>query len=97
MESDTTGTGVFELRKWGSELDYKLTVANIEDFVAAHVHYEVAGENGPVVVELFDGSTSGRTQSVLAEGTITEDDLVGPLEGATVSDLTEGIRATTRT
>ncbi|NHN46511.1 CHRD domain-containing protein [Halostella sp. JP-L12] len=93
VDTEATGTGTFKLRKGGSELQYKLTVANITDAVAAHIHYEVAGENGPVIVGLYGGSTTGRTQGVLAEGTITDDDLTGPFSGRTVADLVDAIRA----
>jgi len=95
VDTTATGTGVFKLRKGGSELRYKLTVANIEDVVAAHIHYEVTGENGPVVAGLFDDPEEGegRTQGVLAEGTIADEDLVGPLEDGTVSDLVDEIHA----
>lgn len=93
VETDARATAVFRLGRGGSALEYKLTVANIEDVVAAHIHYEVAGENGPVVVGLFSGSTSGRTQGVLASGTITEADLTGPFTDRSFDELLDAIRA----
>jgi hypothetical protein len=56
-------------------------VANIENVVAAHIHLAPAGVNGPVVAFLFSGAPSGRSNGVLAEGTITAANLVGPLAG----------------
>lgn len=81
------GQAVFRLSRDGSELTYRLIVANIENVVAAHVHLAPAGTNGPVVARLYPvGSptqtTEGRTQGVLAEGTITAATLQGPLVGA---------------
>jgi hypothetical protein len=37
--------------------------------------------------------TEGRTNGVLAEGTITSEDLVGPLEGSTLSELIDEMEA----
>ncbi len=93
VETDATGTAKFKLDEQEATLDYKLIVANIEDVVAAHIHYEVANENGPVVVGLFSGSTDGRTQGVLAEGTISEDDLTGPFGDRSFEELVEAIQA----
>ena len=60
----------------------------------AHIHLAPAGENGPVTVWLYpDGPPpqliEGRFNGVLATGTITDDDLVGPLAGMTVADLVQ--------
>jgi hypothetical protein len=69
------------------ELDYRLTVSNIENVVAAHIHIGNEGENGPVVAPLFSDDSGVSEDGVLATGTITEDDLVGPLEGKSFSEL----------
>jgi 2',3'-cyclic-nucleotide 2'-phosphodiesterase/3'-nucleotidase len=92
VDTDATGTAIFKLHQGGLALRYKLTVANTDDVNAAHIHYEVAGENGPVIVTLFSDSTSGRTRGVLAEGTITNDDLSGPFSDRSVDDLLDAIR-----
>jgi hypothetical protein len=93
------GQAIFQLSKDGSELYYKLIVANIEDVRMAHIHTAPAGQNGPVVVWLFppDGPPAelipGRSDGVLAEGTITADDLVGPLVGNPLQTLVDMIEA----
>lgn len=87
---DTAGQGqaIFHLSQDGLSLDYKLIVANIENVNAAHIHLGAAGVNGPVVVGLFSGAAgSGRTDGVLAEGTITAASLSGPMAGKTMADL----------
>lgn len=88
------GEVVFRANADGSELSFRLTVANMENVVAAHIHSGEPGVNGPVVVLLFGGpTTSGRTNGVLAEGTITAGDLTGPLAGMTIADLLDLISA----
>lgn len=88
------GQAIFQLSPDGSELSFKLIVANIENVFAAHIHLAPAGQNGPVVVPLYtSGPIPGRFQGVLAEGVITDADLTGPLAGATLADLVAEIDA----
>jgi len=72
-----------------------LIVANINNVVAAHIHSGAAGVNGPVVAFLAGPfpAGSGRTDGVLAEGTITAANLVGPFAGHPLSHLVEAMRA----
>jgi CHRD domain len=95
VDSDAKGLAIFRLSNDGTELDYKVIVANIEDVTAAHIHLAPKGENGSIVVFLFNPETptDGRTNGVLAKGTITSADLVGPLEGATLSELIDEMEA----
>ena len=98
VETQAQGQAIFKLSADGTELRYKLIVANIENVLMAHIHLGEAGENGPVVVWLYpDGPPpqliEGRFQGVLAEGVITDADLVGPLAGATMEDLLAEIEA----
>lgn len=77
-----------------TSLEFMLMVANIENVVASHIHLGPAGSNGPVVAFLY-GSVSpagGRVQGVLARGTITSSDLVGPLAGQDLSVLFAALR-----
>src|SRR5439155_4603288 len=73
------GQAIFQLSDDGGSLDYKLIAANIENVVMAHIHVAAAGVNGPIVVFLFGpvAPGGGRTDRVLAEGTITAGDLIG--------------------
>ncbi len=91
-ETNATGQAIFHLKNNGTELHYKLIVANIQDVFMAHIHWAYEGQNGPIVAWLFpDGPPPspipGPVNGVLAEGVITADDLTGPLENAEVSDL----------
>jgi hypothetical protein len=94
-ETNAHGTAIFSVSEDGSELSFKLIVANIENVVAAHIHIGAAGVNGPVVLFLYENAVpgSGRFSGVLSTGTATAADLVGPLEGQPLSDLIEAIEA----
>lgn len=95
VDSDAKGAAIFRTNNDETELNYRLIVANIEDVTAAHIHLAPRGENGDIVAFLFDPEepTEGRTNGVLAEGTITSADLVGPLEGSTLSELIDEMEA----
>jgi hypothetical protein len=97
VETNARGNTTFQLREDG--LHFRLTVANLHNITQAHIHYGPAGVNGPVLVWLFpdgppDTLIEGRFSGVIAEGVITEDDLVGPpqLEVNTLEVLLELMR-----
>jgi hypothetical protein len=90
--SSATGQGIFHLRNNGTELHYRLIVANIENVSQAHIHIGAAGVNGPVAAWLYPSAPpaqliSGPVNGVLAAGVITSANLVGPLAGMDLSDL----------
>lgn len=99
VDTQAQGQAIFKLSADGESLDYKLIAANIENVLMAHIHIAPAGANGGVVVWLYpeDGPPpaliEGRFDGVLAEGTITEDDLVGSLAGQDLDSLLEEMRA----
>jgi len=78
-------------------LYYKLIVANIEDVTMAHIHVAPEpGQNGPPVLWLYPSAPPptlipGRFSGVLAEGTVTAANLVGPLASMTLEDLVGAI------
>ena len=98
---DTQGQAqaIFHLSTDGSSLEYKLIAANIDNVFMAHIHMQVPGQNGPIVVWLYPSTApvpgppgAGRTDGVLAEGTITAANLIGPLAGHPLSDLVAAMR-----
>lgn len=94
VETDAQGQTIFQVSRDGSAIHYRLIVANIENVHMAHIHLGAAGVNGPVVVWLYPEGPppqpiEGRFQGVLAEGTITADNLVGELEGEELDALIE--------
>ncbi len=98
VETNAQGQAIFKVSNDGTSIHYKLIVSNIENVQMAHIHDAPAGENGGVVVWLYPSSPppqliDGRFQGVLAEGTITADDLTGSLAGETMEALLEEIKA----
>jgi hypothetical protein len=93
--TNAQGQAIFQLSDDGTELSYKLIVANIENVVQAHIHLGQPGVNGNIVVFLYGlvPAGGGRTDGVLAEGTITADDLINDLAGQPLSVLIDEMRA----
>jgi len=81
----------------GTSLDYTLKVHGIENITMAHLHLGEAGKIGTPVVWLYPPSPPpklipGMFKGVLAEGTITEKDLIGGLRGRKLADLIDEMR-----
>ena len=92
------GQVTFQLNADGTELSYRLNTANITNVFQAHIHLGPAGANGPIVVWLYPSapppvSIPGRSDGVLATGTITAANLTGPLAGQPLSALIDAIEA----
>ena len=95
IDSQAQGQAIFHLSKDGTALEYKLIASNIENVIMAHIHLGPAGCNCPVVAFLYGrvAPGAGRTNGVLAEGTITTANLIGPLAGHPLSDLIEAMNS----
>ena len=95
VATNAQGQATFKLSEDGDSLSYKLIVANIDGVFMAHIHMGEPGETGDIVVWLYPstapvaGPPTGRIQGPIATGTITADNLVGPLAGMEVSDLVD--------
>lgn len=95
----TNAAGTAELKVGGSStnstLSYRVTVKDIDNVTAAHLHLAPKGSNGPVVVTLYNATAPADDfpGGVLAEGIITSDMLTGPMTGMGVDDLVDKIRA----
>lgn len=82
------GTTVFRLSNDGRRLQYRLTVNRIRRLTEAHIHIGARGVNGPIVAFLFGFTTPGiSVNRGVVTGTITRNDLVGPLAGRSLSEL----------
>lgn len=90
-DTDAQAQAIFHLSPSGTELEYKLIASNIENVVQAHIHAGAPGVNGGIGVFLYGlvPAGGGRTDGVLAEGTITKDDFIGPFADMEVEDVTE--------
>ena len=98
-DSLARGNAIFHLNDDGTELSYKLIVANISNVFQAHIHSAPAGSNGGIVVWLYPSTATtpgptggGRLDGVIAEGVITRANLVGSLAGQPLSALLTLIR-----
>lgn len=98
VKTSATGKAVFRYHKDSDQLYYKITVNDIENVTAAHIHQGKKGKNGPPIVPLFSSETKGQGKSkkeglrgtfsgVLAEGNLTDKDLMGSMSGKSLEDL----------
>ena len=75
-------------------ISFELDVKDIVDVTAAHIHLGAKGAEGPVIVPLFTGpAKTGSFSGVLAQGSIAEKDLAGPLAGKTFQELSGAVLA----
>jgi CHRD domain len=94
VTTSASGTAIImiEAGPTGFNISYEIDVTNIVDVTAAHIHLGAKGANGPVIVPLFTGPQKpGSFTGVLAQGTITEADLTGPMAGKTFQDLAASV------
>jgi CHRD domain len=97
-DTEAQGQAIFQVEPSGMAVSYKLIVANIENVLQAHIHVAAAGVNGGIVVWLYPSGPPpmlipGRSDGILAEGTITADSLVNALAGQPLSALLDAMRA----
>ena len=96
--TDATGEAIFQLSKDGTVLSYKLIVANIENVTMAHIHLAPAGSNAGFVAWLYPSQAPallipGPSNGILAQGVITQANLVGALAGQPLSALINAMKA----
>lgn len=97
-DTNAQGQAIFRVSPDGTSISYQLIVANIENVLMSHIHMAPAGVNGGIVVWLYPAAPPaslipGRSDGVLAEGTITAASLMGALAGQPLSALLEAIQA----
>ncbi|WP_438351756.1 CHRD domain-containing protein [Paenibacillus sp. FA6] len=89
-----TGNAVFRLNANATQLRFHLVINNISQVTQAHIHLGRRGRNGPVVAFLFGPSKFGiSVRRGVVRGVLNSRDLVGPLQGKTLTDLIREIRA----
>jgi len=98
LDGRAMARGELVLSEDGSALQYKLAVHNVEDITMAHLHLGKAGKIGTPVVWLYPDAPPpklipGLFKGVLAEGTITQKNLIGPMRGKRLPALIAEIRA----
>lgn len=92
----TPATGQLELVVSGQSVSYTLSVKDINNPAAGDLHLGPVGANGPLVVKLFPthgaAPKKGAFSGVLAQGKFDASDLIGPMAGASLSELLEQLR-----
>ena len=82
-DTNATGVATFKLSEGGTQLTYKLIVANIQGVTQAHIHCGTPDVAGPVVVFLYGFNPVGVTvNGILAEGTITQANVIARPDSA---------------
>lgn len=105
VDTKARGRATFKVGKDDKRIRFKITVSQLDNYLAGHIHIAPPTENGPVVAWLFpkepypfpnfvdDPLLPGTTNGVLAEGVITEEDLSGPLAGMSLDALISELEA----
>ena len=94
LETEASGQATFEVDGSGESISYEVTVADIENAVAAHIHCGPVDANGPVGVTLYDGDPVS-DDGTLAAGTITEPDSGNSCGWDSVADVVAALRGDT--
>lgn len=92
VDTMAQGQATFRADRAGTEIGYRLIVANIEGVFASHIHCAPAGVNGPIGVTLFTGGPVS-PDGVLAEGTIEEPDAGNACGWTTLEDVLRAMRS----
>jgi hypothetical protein len=94
------GQATFRISDDGLSVSYTLIAANIDNAFMAHIHMAPVGVNGPIVEWLYPSTApvpgptgGGRSDGVLATGTFTAANLVGPLAHHTLAELIAAMRS----
>jgi CHRD domain-containing protein len=95
--TQANGQAHFAVSQDQAQVEFRVTVANIENVVAAHIFLGAPGENGAIVATLYGpvAAAGGKKAGVLATGTITASNLVGSLAGRPMSELIAAMKAGT--
>ena len=85
----TSATGDAKFRVKGDIITSDINITGITNATGAHIHAGLQGQNGEPVVDLLRTGKQIRTnEGVIIKGTINSSDLVGPMAGMTMQNLT---------
>jgi hypothetical protein len=97
VKTPASGEIKLELMDQGNSLAYTVTVQNLQNPHDVDLHLGPPGANGPLVVKLFpqgkDRPKLGPVSGVLAQGKFQYDDLMGPLNQASLGEFLQELRA----
>jgi hypothetical protein len=97
VKTKAMGGALFDFGPDGKSMYFNISVKNLVDVTAAHIHVGAKGKEGPPVATLYPFGTSppvnaGTFSGVLAKGVITGNSLEGPLKGKPLTDLFKEIQ-----
>lgn len=81
----TQATGMADFIVMGDTVNYTVNASNIQGATAGHIHLGKPGENGPVVITLFNYDTP--MDQVSETGSFTAADQEGPMTGQPYQEL----------
>ncbi|TWT24348.1 CHRD domain-containing protein [Planomicrobium sp. CPCC 101110] len=79
VESDASGDAHVQFSEDGMSLEFTVNAENLENTLAGHFHSGAPGENGPVVLPIFENDEPMDYNGEVATGTFTEEDLSGEM------------------
>jgi hypothetical protein len=96
VKTQAKGEATFVLAKDGGALQYNLKVGALENATMAHIH-QVGDDGTPAAILAWIYPTTGAAPSLkkgkftgtLAEGSLTAENLAGPMKGKTTKDVFE--------
>jgi NADH dehydrogenase/NADH:ubiquinone oxidoreductase subunit G len=88
-KSIANGTAKFLVNENDSQISYWVNLTRLKKIIQAHIHNGTSGQNGDVLVNLSNSKSAKNPDNpeIQLTGTITKDDLQGPLKGRELSDL----------
>ena len=88
-KSIANGTAKFGVNENDSQISYWVNLTGLKKIIQAHIHNGTSGQNGDVLVNLSNSKSAKNPDNpeIQLTGTITKDDLQGPLKGRELSDL----------
>lgn len=82
VETSARGSSSLRLLRGDTELKFSLIVRRLDDVTEAHIRSGLPNENGPIVATLYGPvAPNGRSNGRIAQGKLSEADLVGPYAG----------------
>ena len=90
VESNATGDAHVQFSEDVMSLEFTVNAHNLENTLAGHFHRGAPGENGPVVMMLFENAEPMDYNGEVASGTLTEADLA---EGMSWEEFTKAMVA----
>jgi hypothetical protein len=100
VDTQAQGQAIFQMKDDGTGMSYKVNVANLDNVTMAHIHRMPASGtgNGPIIAWLYPSAPPavlipGTTNGTLAEGVLTDGNVILDYNGDGFKNLTDVIDA----